>query len=146
MAVEADSNLAESYQLLGNIAESERRWDEALNYYLKFLSLRPDNAEQMLPRVLVTARKTMQATPGDDSEPADSAAWVTFFERLDKRISDGEELDKGMKRVMAIGAEAIGRFDRAVEINRQIAAEDTSDEFSRRSLLRLYYATASTKR
>ncbi|MBW7998043.1 MAG: tetratricopeptide repeat protein [Candidatus Glassbacteria bacterium] len=143
MAVEADSTMAEAYQLLGNIEESERRWDSALSYYLDYLRLRPGEAAEMLPRVLITARQAMRNTggAGREDETADSAAWAGFLDELDAREQEGDTLDSAMRRVMTIGAEAIGRLDRAIEINREIAAAEPDDEFSRRSLLRLYYST-----
>ncbi len=142
-SIGADSKMAGAYQLLGNIEESERNWDKALSHYLDYLKLRPNEAGQMLPRVLITARQAMSySPPADDAEAvSDSVAWAGFIDELDSRDTDGEARGPAMLRVMAIGNEAVGRFERAIEINRELAESDPADEFARRGLLRLYFSS-----
>ena len=142
-AVGADSTLADAHQLLGNIEESERNWDKALIHYLDYLKLRPNEAGQMLPRVLITAQQAMSYSPPSDSSGAvsDSVAWAGFIDELDSRGTKDGKRETAMLRVMAIGNEAVGRFDRAIEIYRELAGADPADEFARRGLLRLYYNT-----
>ncbi len=143
-AVAADSTLADAHQLLGNIEESESNWDKALAHYLDFLKLRPNEAGQMLPRVLITARQAMSYSPPSGQAAgavSDSVAWAGFIDELDSRGAKDGVSGPAMLRVMAIGNEAVGRFERAIELNRQLADADPADEFARRGLLRLYYST-----
>ncbi len=142
-ALRADSTLADACQLLGNLEENDRNWDKALGYYLDYLKLRPTEAGQMLPRVLITARQAMSYSPpaGEAGAISDSAAWAGFIDELDSRGDGAGTSEPAMLRVMAIGNEAVGRFERAIEINRKLAEADPADRFARRSLLRLYYST-----
>ncbi len=144
-ALAADSSLADAYMLLGNLDESEGKWSDALNIYLAYLGLRPDDVEQVFGRILSAAQNSMnqgrsKTTAGEDAARGDSVVWANFLDRLENKISSGDSLGLPMMRVMAIGCEAIGRQERAIEINSQIAAALSDDKFSRRSLVRLLFA------
>jgi tetratricopeptide (TPR) repeat protein len=144
-ALAADSSLADAYMLLGNLDESEGKWSDALNIYLAYLELRPDDVEQVFGRILSAAQKSVnqggsKRAADEDAARGDSVVWADFLDRLENRISSGDSLRLPMMRVMAIGCEAIGRQERAIEINSQIAAALSDDKFSRRSLLRLFFA------
>ena len=144
-ALAADSSLADAYMLLGNLDESEGKWSDALNIYLAYLELCPDDVEQVFGRILSAAQNSVnqgrsKGAAGEDAARGDSVVWADFLDRLENRISSGDSLRLPMMRVMAIGCEAIGRQERAIEINSQIAAALSDDKFSRRSLLRLFFA------
>ena len=143
-ALEVDSTQADVYELLGNLDESERRWNEALQNYLDFMEHKPDEAVEVFGRILAVAQRTISRAEGGKAEGADtvagdSTAWVGFLGRLEAKRANGDSLGLTQMRVMAIGSEAIGRYAEAIEINRRIAASDPRDAFSRRSLLRLLF-------
>ena len=143
-AIAADSSLADAYRLLGSINELERKWQEALENYLAFLELRPEDADQVFTRILAVALKTVypasQAEGSEEKEAAgDSSAWHNFLVKIEKKQQAGDSLNPALKRVSAIGYEAIGRKDKALEIYRELAEKDPGDGLSRRSLLRLLY-------
>ncbi|MEA1997423.1 MAG: tetratricopeptide repeat protein [Gemmatimonadota bacterium] len=147
-SVAADSSLAEAYHLLGNIDEMEGRWEAALENYLTFIELRPDDAGKVFGRILAVAQKTVQPTartsPGDQAREreaeVDSSAWHGFIKTLEGRKARGDSLNPALQRVMALGYEAVGQGKKAVEIYQAIAQADPGERFSRRSLLRLLYA------
>jgi len=144
-ALAADSSLADAYRLLAGLDESQGKWTDALNNYLAYLELRPEEVEQVFGRIITTvqnslSRSSAEADAGEDAVREDSVVWASFLDRLESKISSGDSLSLPMLRVMAIGCEAIGRQERAIEINSEIARVFPEDEFSRRSLLRLLFA------
>ena len=147
-ALEADSSLADAYRLLGTLDEGQGKWSDALNNYLAYLDLRPDDVEEIFTRILSAAQNSLnqgisQGADVKDAVRGDSLVWANFLDKLENKIISGDSLSLPMVRVMALGCEAVGRRDRAVEINRQIAQAIPEDKFSRRSLLRLLFESGS---
>ncbi|MBN2288707.1 MAG: tetratricopeptide repeat protein [Candidatus Glassbacteria bacterium] len=142
-AVQADSALAEAHRLLGNLYEIQGRWNESLEHYLAYLELSPDEADQMLDRVLAVAlRSAYPAYSGAEAADTtfaseDSIAWRSFLKKIEDLASGGDSLNPVFSRVTAIGYEALGQPDRSVEIYREILARQPGDKMSRRGLLRV---------
>jgi len=144
-AIAADSSLADAYRLLGSIEEMEGKWNAALENYLTFLDLQPENSEQVFSRVLAVAVKLLYpegrwSSAKQGAAEKDSSAWPTFLEKLESKKAQGDSLSPTLLRVMALGYEAVGLNEKAAQTYREVVLKDPTDEIARRSLLRLMFA------
>lgn len=139
-ALAADSSLAESHKLLAGLDELELKFNTALEHYMRYLELRPDDAQEVMPQVVGLAlRAAYPAFSGTDSVDGENA-WNTLIDRLESRIADGDSLNPVLQRVRAIAYEATGQTERAQELYVGILDRDPGDRFIRRSLIRVMFS------
>jgi len=143
-AVDADSSLAEAYRLLGNLDEMEGKWSAALEHYLTFLQIRPNETEQVFGRLLAVAVRSIRpaGVPAthEDSTAADTTAWLDFLGKLEVKKAEGDTLNPALWRVMALGYEIVHCNEKAMQVYRDLALRNPEDRISRRNLLRLMFA------
>ena len=138
-ALAVDSSLAEAHNLLARLDELELKFGPALEHYMRFLELKPEEAESVIPQVVgVALRAAYPAFGGDSAGSAE--AWPALLERLEHRQAEGDSLNPAFRRVLAIALEATGKTDEAIKRYSEILSEEPGDRFIRRSLLRVMFA------
>ncbi len=139
-ALAADSSLADAHKLLARLDELELKFTPALEHYMNYLELRPDDTSEVMPQVVGMALRAAYpaAAQGDSVNSED--AWRTLIERLETREAGGDSLSPVLRRVSAIAYEAVGRPERALELYNEILKHDPADRFIRRSLLRVMFS------
>ncbi len=133
----ADSGQAETHRLLGSLNEREGRWDEALERYLAYAELAPEDSGEVYDRIFGAAVRVLNGR--ELAEAPDSANWNAFLAKLEARRTGSGQLSSPMLRVMALGYELTGAPERALEIYSAALEQDPADRVSRRNLLRLLF-------
>ncbi|MEA2063235.1 MAG: tetratricopeptide repeat protein, partial [Gemmatimonadota bacterium] len=151
-AIEADSTLADAYQLLGNVYERKGDWNRSLENYLRFLELEPEQMGRMQGRVLSVALRSAYPALGAGavsrdslSVRNDSSAWREMLQKLETRVSAGDSLKPFLLRVISVGYEALGEHETAIRIYGELLAGNPEDKISRRGLLRMLDAAGRYK-